>query len=353
MVIEALMAKGCLPSHENLVQVVYKLCRVRPEPYSLKLRLAFAPETHARTVVLEIFNSLLSIVRWNEEGIIKDIDTEFLHDFRVSLRKLRSVTGQVKSVFPESLTTIWKNKVCEICRRTNALRDYDVYILSRQRLEGMLPRELRAGLEPFFERLKTKRHIEARKVADFLRSDTYKNQVSSLQAAWGSAISIEPAANSERPIREVAAERILKRFRRIRKASKGINTETPDAVIHSVRIDCKKCAISWSASGIFSLQSRSTHSPANWQNCKMCSVASTTPLSSRNIFYSKPRDILNRERHGLRSRLAGSSAACTTSTQLFATKSLQDFTALPEAQTPAAPPRSQTLGKIDLEPHRA
>ena len=237
---EALLAKGCRPRQENLVQVVYKLCRVRPEPYSLKLRLAFAPETHARTVVLEIFNSLLSIARWNEEGIIKDIDTEFLHDFRVSLRKLRSVTGQVKGIFPEALTNVWKNKIGEICRRTNALRDYDVYILSRKRLEGMLPIELRAGLETFFQNLENERHIEARKVADFLSSETYKNQISTLQDAWGSASSIEPAPNSARPIREVAAERILKRFRRIRQASKRITTETPDPMIHSVRIDCKK-----------------------------------------------------------------------------------------------------------------
>jgi CHAD domain-containing protein len=190
--------------------------------------------------VLEIFNSLLSIGRWNEEGIIKDIDTEFLHDYRVSLRKLRSVTGQLKGVFPETLTNIWKKKIAEICRRTNALRDYDVYILSRKRLEGMLPEELRAGLKTFFEELQTERQLEARKVADFLRSETYKQQVTSLQAAWGSACSIEPAANSARPIREVAAERILKRFRRIRKASKSISTETPDTLIHSVRIDCKK-----------------------------------------------------------------------------------------------------------------
>ena len=167
-------------------------------------------------------------------------DTEFLHDFRVSLRKLRSVTGQVKGIFPEALTNVWKNKIGEICRRTNALRDYDVYILSRKRLEGMLPIELRAGLETFFQNLENERHIEARKVADFLSSETYKNQISTLQDAWGSASSIEPAPNSARPIREVAAERILKRFRRIRQASKRITTETPDPMIHSVRIDCKK-----------------------------------------------------------------------------------------------------------------
>jgi CHAD domain-containing protein len=150
------------------------------------------------------------------------------------------VTGQLKGVFPDTLTNIWKKKIAEICRRTNALRDYDVYILSRKRLEGMLPEELRAGLKTFFEELQTERQLEARKAADFLRSETYKQQVTSLQAAWGSACSIEPAANSARPIREVAAERILKRFRRIRKASKSISTETPDTLIHSVRIDCKK-----------------------------------------------------------------------------------------------------------------
>jgi CHAD domain-containing protein len=237
---EALLDIGCRPTHENLVQEAYKICRVRPTPYSLKLRLAFAPETHARTVLLEIFSNLLSIARWNEEGIIKDIDTEFLHDFRVSLRKLRSVTGQMKGVFPEQLTEAWKRQIGDLCRRTNTLRDYDVYLLSRRRLENMLPEELRDGLDSFFEELKAERHGEAARVAEFFRSDAYKNQITSLQDAWASAHTIEASPNSARPIFEVAGEQILKRFRRIRKTTKAITPDTPDAVIHSIRIDCKK-----------------------------------------------------------------------------------------------------------------
>lgn len=237
---DALLAAGCRPTQENLVQEAYKICRVRPVPYSLKPRLTFAPETHSRTVLLEVFSSLLSIARWNEEGIVKDIDTEFLHDFRVALRKLRSVMGQIKGVFPESLTTLWKNQIGDICRITNALRDYDVYILSRQRLENMLPEELRAGLEAFFTELKTERHKEAQRVADFLQSESYKTTITSLQDAWGSAHLIESMPNSARPIREMAAERIRKRFQRIRKTSRSITPETPDSVIHSIRIDCKK-----------------------------------------------------------------------------------------------------------------
>ncbi len=239
-VAQALMAAGCRPTHENLVQEAYKICRMRPAPFSLKLRLTFAPETHARTVLLEIFSSLLSIARWNEEGIIKDIDTEFLHDYRVSLRKLRSVTGQMTGVFPEQPTEAWKKQIGDLCRATNALRDLDVYLLSRRRLENMLPEELRSGLESFFEALRVERGIEAERVAGFIRSATYKNQISALQDAWASSHSIEPSPNSSRPILEVAGERIHKRFRRIRKAARSITPETPDSAIHSIRIDCKK-----------------------------------------------------------------------------------------------------------------
>lgn len=239
-VVEALTALGCRPTQENLAQECYKICRVRPTAYSLKLRLTFAPETHSRTVLLEIFNSLLSIARWNEEGIIKDIDTEFLHDYRVSLRKLRSVTGQMKGVFPENLTEAWKKQVGDICRATNALRDLDVYLLSRRRLEEMLPEELRGGLDSFFDALRAEREIEAERVSAFLRSTAYKNQIAALQDAWASSHTIAASPNSARPILEVAGERIHKRFRRIRKAAKSLTPETPDSDIHSIRIDCKK-----------------------------------------------------------------------------------------------------------------
>jgi len=236
---QALMAV-CRPTQVNLVQEAYRICKIRPVPYSLKPRLSFAPETHSRTVLLEIFTSLLSIARWNEEGIVKDIDTEFLHDFRVALRKLRSVAGQIKGVFPEALTLLWKNQIGDICRKTNTLRDYDVYLLSKDRLEEMLPEELRGGLEAFFNELRIERQAEAARVGEFLESDAYKSLIASFQDTWSAAHLIEPSPNSARPIREVAAERILNRFRRIRKTSRSITEETPDALIHSIRIDCKK-----------------------------------------------------------------------------------------------------------------
>lgn len=235
-----LLAAGCTPAQENLIQLVYKMRGVRPVAYSLKPRLNFPPEAHARSVLLETYNSLLSIARWNETGIIKDIDTEFLHDYRVSLRKLRSVISLIKGVFPDALMDSWKKKLGAICRETNALRDLDVYILSRSRLSRMLPEELRAGLDGFFKELESARAIEARRVGAFLGSDSYRSEVVSLQNAWASAHTIEETPNARLPIQQIAGDRILKRFRRIRKIRKSITPETPDEVIHSVRIECKK-----------------------------------------------------------------------------------------------------------------
>jgi CHAD domain-containing protein len=235
-----LLAAGCRGTRDNLIQQVYQMRGVRPVAYSLKPHLQFAPETHCRTVLLETFNSLLSIARWNEEGIIKDIDTEFLHDYRVSLRKLRSVIGLIKGVFPDDAMESWKRKIGMICRETNALRDLDVYILSRARLERMLPEELHAGLDRFFRELETSRTAEAKRVAGVLKSESYKKEIDSLQAAWTSPHVMQDSPNAMRPIGEVAGERILKRFRRIRKIRKSITPETPDATIHGVRIDCKK-----------------------------------------------------------------------------------------------------------------
>jgi len=235
-----LLSTGCTETSENLIQQVYKMRGVRPVAYSLKPHLTFAPETHSRTVLLETFNSLLSIARCNEEGIIKDIDTEFLHDYRVSLRKLRSVIGLIKGVFPDALMDSWKKKLGAICRQTNALRDLDVYILSRSRLEHMLPEELRPGMDGFFRDLEASREAEARRVAKALKSEAYKSEIAMLQAAWTSSHAIENTPNATQPIGEIAGERILKRFRRIRKIQKSITPDTPDVIIHGIRIECKK-----------------------------------------------------------------------------------------------------------------
>jgi CHAD domain-containing protein len=49
-----------------------------------------------------------------------------------------------------------------------------------------------------------------------------------------------PLANATRPIAEIAQRRIRKIYARVLRQGLAIDTSTPDAAVHDLRIDCKK-----------------------------------------------------------------------------------------------------------------
>ena len=78
-------------------------------------------------------------MRQNEAGIRADWDTEFLHDFRVAIRRTRSALSQIKGVLPVDAVEHFKDAFRELGRSTNRLRDLDVYLLEEETYRAMLP----------------------------------------------------------------------------------------------------------------------------------------------------------------------------------------------------------------------
>ncbi|MCJ7680591.1 MAG: CHAD domain-containing protein, partial [Candidatus Aminicenantes bacterium] len=68
----------------------------------------------------------------NENGILEDIDPEYLHKFRVSVRRTRSALTQIKKVFPPAQTKKWKKKFDKLGRASNRLRDLDVFLSKKE-----------------------------------------------------------------------------------------------------------------------------------------------------------------------------------------------------------------------------
>jgi len=231
---------GFVPTERRLVDEAYKLCDVQPMPYLLKPVLTTLGTGSAREAMLEVLSKMLVIARQNEAGIINDHDTEFLHDFRVCLRKMRSILGIIKGVFPGNLASNWKKSLGDICRKTNKLRDLDVHLLSRERLEQTLPPALRAGLAPFFEDLNKLRLVEAVRVSAYFRSSGYRRSMEALETTWNTPDSIPPTDEFLVPIQLAAGRRVGMRFKKISKLSRLIDELTPDAFLHEVRIECKK-----------------------------------------------------------------------------------------------------------------
>jgi CHAD domain-containing protein len=211
-----------------------------PVPYVLKPELKFSPTQSTRTAVCEAALKTLIVARSNENGMLHDWDSEFLHDYRVCLRRIRSVLSSIKGIFPEEKLIAWKDLLGRVSRHTNKLRDLDVYLLSRNEMTELLPEELRPGLTSFFSELVRERKSEFRKLKTYLHSPAYHEAMTSLERAFAHPEELAETEHSAAPIITQAARRILKRFQRLTRLAEALDKDAPDSEIHLIRIAGKK-----------------------------------------------------------------------------------------------------------------
>lgn len=209
-----------------------------PAPYTLKPRFGLNPDMPSQDAVCQIVTRMLGLARATLPGIVEDIDTEFLHDYRVCLRKVRSVLSLVKGVFPEEDTGRLSSEFAGLARQTNRLRDLDVYLLARETYLAQLPDDLRPGLERMFEDFRSEREQVLAQVCRHLSATSTKKNLNQLQTFFEEAPPAGPRGQD--PIAPLVFGAIRKRYRRIRKLAASLNDSTPDREVHRLRIQCKK-----------------------------------------------------------------------------------------------------------------
>jgi len=208
--------------------------------YTLQPPFSLEPSMPARHAANTIIHAMLGVARLNEPGVIDDLDTEFLHDYRVALRKIRSVLSLLRGVYPDAETLEMKEKFGEFARRTNRLRDLDVYLLSRESYTGMLPEVLRPGLQQMFDDFAAERTSCQKLVVRNLKSKAYHRDLDRVGELLADPDQLPASANADMPIGEMAATQIWRRYRKIRKLARHIHPGTEAEHIHEVRIQCKK-----------------------------------------------------------------------------------------------------------------
>ena len=228
--------EATLPPLDSLLGAI----GVLPQPYTVKPKLNLSASMTARAAANSIILTMMEKQRLTEDGIIDDIDTEFLHHYRVAIRMTRAAIAQLKDVFPEQDVEMLKNRFGALARKTNLLRDLDVFILDKKRYMNLLPESLRSGLSPMFDDFEKSRTSEVKKVARWLSGKTYKNEMTELEALFEHGYSALETEWSEKPTIDLAVNKIQKRYRKIQKAAAKITSDTPDEAIHDIRINCKK-----------------------------------------------------------------------------------------------------------------
>ncbi len=224
---------------KDIFERVMNLAGCAPGDYSSKLNLDLNHEASGREATCEILKCLQDVMRQNETGIRADWDTEFLHDFRVAIRRTRSALSQIKGVLPEDGVAHFKDEFRQLGRSTNRLRDLDVYLLEEETYRAMLPQSLQPGLDAVFSRLKSERRRALSDMVQVLDAPEYRD----LMDAWTTFLQGEQSGGvrtSAVPAIALARKIIFKRFKQVHKRGRAIADDTPDEALHNLRIDCKK-----------------------------------------------------------------------------------------------------------------
>ena len=232
-----LQGQGFTSGTSGLFETICDLSGVKPGGYSSKLDVQLERQTPVPEAIRKIHGALLHTLTLNKQGIIKDIDTEFLHDFRVAVRRTRSLYQPARSELEQDLFAAANEDFGYLGKLTNRLRDIDVYLLNREKYLRILPAPMRPELEVFFADLVKERRREHRKVVSALKSKKYHD----LMIFWSKNLaSSQDSDKVGSPVSEFARKTIQKRLEKVIRLGVKISDCTPNSLLHKLRIECKK-----------------------------------------------------------------------------------------------------------------
>ncbi|WP_328473586.1 CHAD domain-containing protein [Actinoplanes sp. NBC_00393] len=204
-------------------------------------RPAADPKAPARTLLAAELTRFLETLRENLPGTIADIDTEFLHDVRVAIRRTRSLLKAGRPALPAHFPQVWEPQFKWLGDVTTPVRDLDVYQLGLPEMAGWLVAASPADLKPFGRHLARRRAAERRTLLRALRSarlrrllDDWPGELAELAASAHSSDGTAWSAGS------LARSTVTRAHRRVVRGGTAISDASPPEELHVLRKRCKE-----------------------------------------------------------------------------------------------------------------
>jgi CHAD domain-containing protein len=232
-----LLELGFAPAPRPLADELVLARGGSPGGVTSKVAVALVPSQRADAAAVAVLRRLAEVMDANREGACAALDAEFLHDFRVALRRTRSVLRQLRGVFPPGEHERFRAEFRWLQQATGPARDLDVYVLEWPAMSALLAERWRAELEPVVAALRRRRELAQRGCAAALRSE----RALRLRADWAGLLdrlvslpdADRPAA--ARPIGELAGRRIARVYRRMVEHGRAIAVDSPASEYHELR----------------------------------------------------------------------------------------------------------------------
>jgi CHAD domain-containing protein len=194
-------------------------------------------KTPAAVAISEILTGFTDVIEDNVPGTIASIDTEFLHDLRVAVRRTRSILKLVGDVLPNRMAERFAPDFKWLGDLTTPVRDLDVYLLELDQMAARLTSAAPGDLDPFRSFLVKHRAAERRKLVRGLRSKRFQN----LLGDWRAEL-VEATADASggTTVAELARRRLQKAYRNAARLGAEINADSPSGDVHALRKRCKE-----------------------------------------------------------------------------------------------------------------
>jgi CHAD domain-containing protein len=227
---------GLEPAEQPLYDEAVIAAGGRPEGVSTKPKIALEPGTRSDAAATVVLARLLGIAEANLPGTQQDLDPEFLHDLRVSVRRARSVLRELKDVHDPEQRAHLRTELKYAQALTGPVRDLDVQLLEWDELVAPLEPDRRADLEPLRALLLRRRARELARLRRGLRGARFRGAID----AWRELATAAPPAEPEPedaalPIEGVAGRRIRKVYRRMVRDGRKIDADSHPDALHDLR----------------------------------------------------------------------------------------------------------------------
>ena len=224
-----------------------------PGEYTSKVDVELSPAMPARMALAAVLLQLLGTLEANVPGTVRDIDTEFLHDLRVAVRRTRTALKLGAGLLPAGMASEYRPAFKWLGDLTTPTRDLDVHLLTFAAGAAELTSARPEDLAPFHDYLAKRRGIEQRRLARALRSARF----TTLITAWRGALTGLTPQREGPDAGHAAAQIIGRAHRRVLRQGNAITPESPPESLHDLRKRCKE--LRYALEFFASLYDASTH----------------------------------------------------------------------------------------------
>ncbi len=233
---------GASPASQSVFIAALTALGRHPANYTNGVDAEITASMPGPVAVARLLLRLLDTLELNVDGVLRDIDTEFLHDLRVAVRRSRSAIKLLGEVLPADLARHYAAEFKWLGDLTTPTRDLDVHLLGFDSMTAQLTAASPADLEPFRAFLVRRRAREVRRLAAALRGPRFR----AITYDWRKVLlEIRDTGASRRRRREPTAAELALRtteraFRRIAAHGAAITADSPPESLHDLRKRAKE-----------------------------------------------------------------------------------------------------------------